>query len=113
MAVVILCITVFVPTHSNARDDGRFADSPLKEWFEHLRSTSGLCCAFADGVSLQDVDWDTQDGHYRVRIQGEWFVVPDDAVVTEPNRFGPAVVWPYHARDGTTRIRCFMPGAGT
>ena len=89
VAVVILCITVFVPTHSNARDDGRFADSPLKEWFEHLRSTSGLCCAFADGVSLQDVDWDTQDGHYRVRIQGEWFVVPDDAVVTEPNRFWP------------------------
>ena len=31
----------------------------------------------------------------------------------EPNRFGPAVVWPYHAGDGTTQIRCFIPGAGT
>jgi hypothetical protein len=39
--------------------------------------------------------------------------VPDAAVVTEPNRFGPAVVWPYQDRDGTTRIRCFIPGAGT
>ena len=57
-----------------------------------------MCCAFADGVSLQDVDWDTQDGHYRARIQGEWIVVPDDAVVTEPNRFGPAVVWPLSRR---------------
>ena len=112
-AVAMVCTTVFAPNHLYARDDGRFANSPLKEWFDHLASRNGLCCAFADGVSLQDVDWDTQDGHYRVRIQGEWIVVPDDSVVTEPNRFGPAVVWPYHARDGTTRIRCFIPGAGT
>ena len=62
---------------------------------------------------MQDVDWDTQEGHYRVRIQGEWIVVPDAAVVTEPNRFGPAVVWPYNDRYGNTRIRCFIPGAGT
>ena len=112
-AVAMVCTTVFAPNHLYARDDGRFANSPLKEWFDHLASRNGLCCAFADGVSLQDVDWDTQDGHYRVRIQGEWIVVPDDSVVTEPNRFGPAVVWPYHAGDGTKRIRCFIPGAGT
>src|ERR1700746_931835 len=74
---------------------------------------TGLCWAFADGVSVQDGDWDTQDGHYRVRIQGEWIVVPDAAVVTEPNRFGPPVVWPYNDRYGNTQIRCFMPGAGT
>jgi hypothetical protein len=113
MAVVILCITLFVPNHSFARDDGRFANSPLKEWFDRLASRNGLCCAFADGVSVQDVDWDSQEGHYRVRIYGQWLAVPDAAVVTEPNRFGPAVVWPYQDRDGTTRIRCFMPGAGT
>ena len=113
MAVVILCITVFVPIRLTARDDGRFANSPLKEWFDRLASKNGLCCAFADGVSVQDVDWDTQDGHYRVRIQGEWIEVPDAAVITEPNRFGPAVVWPYNDRYGNTQIRCFMPGAGT
>ena len=62
---------------------------------------------------VQDVDWDTQDGHYRVRLYGHWLVVPDDAVVTEPNRFGPTVVWPYNDRYGSTRIRCFIPGAGT
>ena len=62
---------------------------PLKEWFDRLASRNGLCCAFADGVSLQDVDWDSQEGQYRVLIYGQWFVVPDAAVVTEPNRFGP------------------------
>ena len=54
------------------------------------------CAALLPTVfSLQDVDWDTQEGHYRVRIQGEWIVVPDAAVVTD------------------TQIRCFIPGAGT
>jgi hypothetical protein len=33
-------------------------------------------------------------------------------VVSEPNRFGPAVVWPYLDANGTTQIRCFLPGAG-
>ena len=113
VAVVILCIIVFLPNHSYARDDGRITNSPLKEWFDRLASRNGLCCAFADGVGVQDVDWDTQDGHYRVRIYGQWFVVPDLAVVTEPNRFGRAVVWPYNDRYGNTQIRCFMPGAGT
>ena len=113
MAVAVVCISVFVPNHSRSRDDGRFANSPLKEWFDRLASKNGLCCAFADGVSVQDVDWDTQDRHYRVRIQGEWIEVPDAAVIIEPNRFGPAVVWPYNDRYGNTQIRCFMPGAGT
>jgi hypothetical protein len=112
-AVIIVWIAGPVPSPLYARDDGRFTNSPLKEWFDRLASRNGLCCAFADGVSVQDVDWDSQEGHYRVRIYGEWFVVPDAAVVTEPNRFGPAVVWPYNDRYGNTQIRCFMPGAGT
>jgi hypothetical protein len=72
-----------------------------------------LHVAFCRRCQVQDVDWDTQDGHYRVRIHGEWIVLPDAAVVTEPNRFGPTVVWPYNDRYGNTQIRCFMPGAGT
>ena len=113
LAVIIVWAAMFVPSRLYARDDGRFTNSPLKEWFDRLASRNGLCCAFADGVSVQDVDWDSQEGHYRVRIYGQWFVVPDAAVVTEPNRFGPAVVWPYNDRYGNTQIRCFMPGAGT
>jgi hypothetical protein len=95
-----------------SRDDGRYANSPLKSWFDRLASGKGLCCSFADGFSVDNVDWDTQDGHYRVRLFGEWIVVPDNAVVTEPNKFGPTVVWPYMDTDGQTQIRCFLPGAG-
>jgi hypothetical protein len=113
LAALACCVTTLVSSQLVARDDGRFANSPLKEWFDRLASRNGLCCAFADGVSVQDVDWDSQEGHYRVRIYGQWFVVPDAAVVTEPNHFGPAVVWTYNDRYGNTQIRCFIPGAGT
>ena len=52
-AVAVVCTTVFAPNHLCAYDDGRFANSPLNEWFDHLATRNGLCCAFADGVSLQ------------------------------------------------------------
>jgi hypothetical protein len=112
LAVVALCTIVFGPARLSAHDDGRFGDSPLKAWFDKLASGKGLCCSFADGVSVQDVDWDTQGNTYRVRINGAWVVVPDAAVVSEPNKFGPAVVWPYQDINGATQIRCFMPGTG-
>ena len=95
-----------------ARDDGRYANSPLKSWFDQLASGNGLCCSSADGFKVDDVDWDTQDGQYRVRLNGDWIVVPDNAVVSEPNKYGRAVVWPYMSNDGNTGIRCFMPGSG-
>src|SRR6516164_8766783 len=94
------------------RDDGRYVNSPLKSWFDRLASGKGLCCSFADGLRVDDVDWDTEEGNYRVRLYGEWIVVPDNAVVAEPNKFGSAVVWPYMGTDGQTQIRCFLPGAG-
>jgi hypothetical protein len=112
LPVVALCMLVFVPSRVSAHDDGRYADSPLKTWFDQLASGKGLCCSFADGATVEDVDWDTQNGRYRVRLDGQWVVVPDVAVVTEPNKFGPAVVWPYKDSDGATQIRCFMPGSG-
>jgi hypothetical protein len=97
----------------HARDpDGRYAHSPLKEWFDSLRSGKGPCCSDADGSAVSDVDWESSNGHYRVRIEGEWFDVPEEAVITEPNRIGRTMVWPLRGYGGLT-IRCFMPGSMT
>lgn len=98
-----------------ARDvDGRYAASPLKEWFNQLRSSGGaLCCSDADGTALSDVDWDVKAGHYRVRIDGKWHDVPDDAVIKQPNRAGRTMVWPYRTDGEVNFIRCFMPGSMT
>jgi hypothetical protein len=109
---------IAAPDVAAARDvDGRFANSPLHNWFESLRSDKGPCCSDADGTALSDVDWETRDGHYRVRIQDQWWDVPDEAVIREPNRAGRTMVWPiyYRATNPPLRveIRCFMPGTMT
>jgi len=51
-------------------------------------------------------------GPYSVRLDGEWIDVPDEAVITEPNRIGRTMVWPLRGYLGLT-IRCFMPGSMT
>lgn len=129
MAMIVLLFSIRI---SPARDlDGRYANSPLKSWFDHLASGKGLCCSFADGSAIEDTDWESRDGHYRVRIpktsaltydvekqsyspdpEMEWIDVPDDAVITEPNLAGRTMVWPIRGYMGTS-IRCFMPGSMT
>jgi len=95
---------------ATARDDGRYSGSPLKPWFDTLKSGRGLCCSDADGFAVLDPDWESIDGHYRVRLEGVWIVVPEDAVITEPNRAGRTMVWPIKGSLGTS-IRCFLPGS--
>lgn len=112
-AAVALIVIFFIVVAANARDAaGQWAGSPLKGWFDGLRSGRGPCCSDADGFAVSDVDWDLKNGHYRVRLEGEWIDVPDDAVITEPNRAGRTMVWPIRGYQGLT-IRCFMPGAMT
>jgi hypothetical protein len=109
----IFIIFLFLVVPSLAHDHNK---PNLDDWFGQLKSGKGLCCSGKDGTALSDVDWDTKAGHYRVRIDGEWWDVPDEAVVTEPNRDGATMVWPMRSWDSTKgtlviTIRCFMPGA--
>lgn len=110
---IVLLVMAFTIHPAFPRDlDGRYANSPLKPWFDSLKSGRGPCCSDADGYAVSDPDWESKDGHYRVRVDGEWIDVPDDAVITEPNRAGRTMVWPIKGALGTS-IRCFMPGAMT
>ncbi len=45
-------------------------------------------------------------------LTSEWVVVPDGAVITEPNKIGRTMVWKHYI-DGHPRVRCFMPGSMT
>ena len=111
----VLLLSASTSTSMHARDvDGRYAaqNPELHQWFEGLRSGKGPCCSDADGSAVSDVDWETAGGHYRVRIDGEWVPVPDEAVITEPNRIGRTMVWPIRGYLGVS-VRCFMPGSMT
>ena len=118
-----------MPLLALGRDlDGRYANSPLKPWFDQLKSRNGPCCSFADGYVVEDADWDTKNGHYRVRVPKEpdskvmvWIDVPDTSVITEPNKVKRTMVWPVYMYFDDTGvadrysvwIRCFMPGSMT
>lgn len=103
-----------------ARDDGRWAGSPNKDWFDSLRSELGPCCSDADGSAVADPDWEVRDtGGYRVRIKGHWFDVPPAAVLKVKNKVGHVMVWPVFKMiggfptDEVVNIRCFLPGSLT
>ena len=80
---LVVALLVGLSDSAFARDDGRYANELLKNWFDNLTSSNGKCCFFADGFSVSDVDWDTEEGHYRVLLHGEWVNVPNSSVVTE------------------------------
>ncbi len=116
---IIICFSVSMCGVSDPafdRDYGQYTQvSPeTKEFFNSLKSGNGIpCCDTSDGRRIDDADWDTQDNHYRVRIEGEWYDVPTEAVVNSPNKVGYAVVWPVPTNSGNSRkyfIRCFIPG---
>lgn len=115
--VHLSCSPAIIHDLLRVRDDGRYAGSPLKEWFDGLHSGKGPCCSDADGSVLADVDWEVTSKGYRVRIQDldgpmVWMDVPEDAVLNEPNRYGKTMVWPMY-RDGHVTIRCFIAGSLT
>jgi hypothetical protein len=118
LTLIALIVSAATSTDASARDYGQYGntDPEIKEWVKGLTDKSGQgCCATADGFPAE-YDWDTVDSHYRVRIEGEWYDVPAEAVVDGPNRLGHATVWYWWdwSVDGkkTHHIRCFLPGPG-
>lgn len=113
LAVVALIVLAMFFYHRSAaaHDHDRPA---LNGWFKTLRNKNTVpCCDGSDAMRLDDVDWDAKDGHYRVRLEGEWVDVPDNAVIEQPNQAGPTMVWPYRQDGKLNQVRCFMPGSMT
>lgn len=115
VSVVLLLFALWihpVRAHDHNRPD-------LDPWYSTLRSGKGLCCGGpkVDAVTLDGPQWKIVGGksgkpHYEVFLENEWHVVEADAVLTEPNQDGRALVWPTKGWGGLT-IRCFMPGSLT
>jgi hypothetical protein len=112
-----LLLGVGTASISDARDYGQYSDidPATKKWVESLKDKKGQsCCETADGHPAE-YEWDVDTRGYRVLIEGQWYDVPADAVIEEPNRLGYATVWYWWEWDGGRkihRIRCFLPGAG-
>ena len=98
--------------HALAHDNGQFGNVPpeIRAWFKSVKSHAGVpCCDIADG---HRTDYDMRESKYWVPINGEWMMVPPEAVVEDlGNPTGDAVVW-YSESSGSVYIRCFVPGGG-
>lgn len=112
-----LALLLLLCSPALAHDKHHTITPEQKSWFDSLKSGKGPCCADADGNVLQENDWETKEGHYRVFIEGQWMDVPDDTVLKQPNLYGPTMVWGYKVwnQNGGMRyeIRCFLPGMMT
>jgi hypothetical protein len=108
MLFVGLVFGVLMQGRAPAHDSNR---PELNDWFMGLTNRDkSPCCDRSEATRVADPDWESRDGHYRVRLDNEWIDVPDNAVVEGANRDGRALVWPVKGYNGTW-IRCFMPGA--
>jgi hypothetical protein len=112
---VMLTSVLFAPVLSTAvlaHDNGQFGNVPpeIRAWFKSVKSHAGVpCCDIADG---HRTDYDMRESKYWVPINGEWMMVPPEAVVEDSgNPTGDAVVW-YSESNGSVYIRCFVPGGG-
>jgi hypothetical protein len=102
-AVVLLWIAYLSKAHAHDHNHPELAG-----WFRSLHSKGGAWCC--DGNDADMADWDTSGGRYRVKIDGQWIDVPDDAIVLGPNKAGGARVWTYYT-EGRPNVRCFLPDA--
>ena len=118
LAIVMLVLLSGLPAAAREQYPGQYdnVDPVIREWVRGLKDKGGVsCCDTADGFPAE-VEWDNDTGKYRVRIDGEWYVVPDSALLTEPNRLGYATIWYWYSWEVSGKrkpnIRCFIPGAG-
>jgi hypothetical protein len=103
--IAVMFSVRIAPAHDNKRPE-------LNAWFSGLQSRHKIaCCDGTDAQRLDDVDWESKDGHYRVRLRNEWVDVPDSAVIDGPNQAGPTMVWPYYLNGELRGVRCFIPGS--
>jgi hypothetical protein len=116
--MLILLLGLTNASASMARDYGQYSDidPATKNWVQGLKDKKGTsCCETADGHPAE-YEWDVGARGYKVLIEGQWYPVPQDAVIEQPNRLGYATVWYWWEWELDGRkihhIRCFLPGAG-
>lgn len=109
VSLILLIMALLVHTKpARAHDHHR---PELNGWMKSLHSKGKAWCCNGDDHDPID-DWETKEGSYRVKFQGIWYDVPDEAVVEDPNKAGDALLWMSKGYGGFA-VRCFLPGAMT
>lgn len=110
-AAIVIAAAFLAPWVALARDpDGRYAQSPLRDWFKSLKQpgTNISCC---DETDCHRTEFEIKGNGYRAVVNGRWVDVPPAKVISDSkNPTGSAIVC--HSKYATTsdEIFCFAPG---
>lgn len=119
---LLVALGIFFPVAAAHADDtgqNRQVSPEIEAWTEALTNQVGIgCCTTENGFRPAEVEWDISVNSYRVKLDGQWILVPDEAVIRGPNRLGYAAVWfeidhDIDFEESTFEIRCFLPGAAS
>ena len=108
--VVVILFALIVPALGHEDHNWTTAD---REWYKKQQvpgKPGNLCCNENDASEAEE---DIRNGRYWTRWprHPQWIIVPDEAVIHNPNRNGAPVVWWWH-ENGILKIKCYAPGGG-
>lgn len=102
---LVLLVMALLIHGARAHDHSR---PELNDWMKDLHARGGAWCCIGDDTDLID-DWEIKGNRYRVKFRGQWFDVPEGAIVEGPNKSGAPLLWMNKGLSGLSP-RCFMPG---
>jgi hypothetical protein len=100
--LVLFSAAVFAHDHNHPENN---------DWLKSLHSQNKTWCCNGDDTDAIE-DWEARGSRYRVKFKGQWFDVPESAIVDGPNKGGDALLWMNKGVSGMS-VRCFMPGTLT
>lgn len=106
VGVVILLVLLVSPARSHDHSKPH-----INDWLKGLHAKNNTWCCNGDDYDTID-DWETKGAGYRVKFRGQWFDVPEGAIIDGPNKVGEALLWMNQGTLGIS-VRCFMPGSMT
>ena len=128
--ILAVSLVLFSPAqaHDWSHPDFAQANPYERNWLQKQKrpNTTFSCCNEADGeIVEEDIRYDDKGiGHYWIKsrhTRGVFMIVPDAAVIREPNLHGRPVAW-FRWGAGTSRqtvprddlpveVYCYAPGA--
>jgi hypothetical protein len=106
LALVAIVVIVLAAGASAFGHDHQHSDR--NGYLKSLHSRNKTWCCNGDDYDAFE-DWETKGSSYRVKFRGQWFDVPDGAVIDGPNKVGEPMLWMNKGYSGLS-VRCFMPG---
>lgn len=110
--VVLLVVVLVGAMLLAAKAFGHDHNHPERnDWLKSLHARNKTWCCNGNDHDPID-DWETKGNSYRVKFRGEWFDVPEGAIIDGPNKAGDALLWMSKGYSGLS-VRCFLPGSMT